>query len=118
VKRGYSQGYTFPPILNPEFMQRGAGKVEVKVGVPGGGAIYHFIRWDAERGKILINPSGEVKAGPYMVEVNLVNHLTSLTRKYQMQIEVVGDGKPIQEGEKGTSNPIPKNPEEDENSEG
>jgi hypothetical protein len=47
VKRGYTQGYTFPPVLNPEFMQRGSGKVEVKVGVPGGGAIYQFIRWDA-----------------------------------------------------------------------
>ena len=40
VKRGFSQGYTFPPVLNPDFMQRGAGKVEVLVGVPGGGAIY------------------------------------------------------------------------------
>jgi hypothetical protein len=94
-------------------MQKGAGKVEVQVGVPGGGAIYQFIRWDAERRKMLINPSGQVKAGPYMVEVNLVNHLTSLTRKYQMQIEVVVDGKPIKEGERGATNPVPKSPEED-----
>ena len=43
---------------------------------------------------MLINPSGEVKAGHYMVEDSLVNHLTSITRKYQIQIEVVGDGKP------------------------
>ena len=67
---------------------------------------------------MLINPSSQVKAGPYMVEVILVNQLTRLTRKYQLQIEVIGDGIPIQEDRRGSSNPIPNSPEEDENTEG